>query len=34
VPAAFGRVVAVGRQRLPGEHGGDGFYAAVLGRRG
>lgn len=33
VPPAFGRAVAVGRQRLPGEHGGDGFYAAVLGKR-
>jgi 16S rRNA (cytosine967-C5)-methyltransferase len=33
VPPAFGRAVVVGRQRLPGEHGGDGFYAAVLGKR-
>jgi 16S rRNA (cytosine967-C5)-methyltransferase len=33
-PEAFGRPVAVGRQRLPGDGGGDGFYAAVLARRG
>jgi 16S rRNA (cytosine967-C5)-methyltransferase len=33
VPEGFGRRVAVGRQRLPGEHGGDGFHAAVLGKR-
>ena len=32
VPEDFGRRVAVGRQRFPGDRGGDGFYAAVLGR--
>lgn len=34
VSEGFGRRLAVGSQRLPGEHGGDGFYAAVLGKRG
>jgi 16S rRNA (cytosine967-C5)-methyltransferase len=33
ITEGFGRRVAFGRQRLPGEHGGDGFYAAVLGKR-
>jgi 16S rRNA (cytosine967-C5)-methyltransferase len=33
VPEDFGRAVAVGRQRFPGDGGGDGFYAAVLGKR-
>jgi 16S rRNA (cytosine967-C5)-methyltransferase len=32
-PQGFDHPLAVGRQRLPGEHGGDGFYAAVLGKR-
>lgn len=33
IAEGFGRRVAVGRQRMPGEQGGDGFYAAVLGKR-
>jgi len=28
--ARFGRVSGAGRQRLPGEDGGDGFYYALL----
>src|SRR5690606_39654097 len=28
----FGRRMPVGRQRLPGEDGGDGFYYALLGK--
>jgi 16S rRNA (cytosine967-C5)-methyltransferase len=32
--ARFGRVANPGRQRLPGEDGMDGFYYALLGKRG
>jgi 16S rRNA (cytosine967-C5)-methyltransferase len=30
LPPAFGRVAGAGRQNLPGEHGMDGFFYAVL----
>ena len=30
--ARFGHASGVGRQRLPGEQGMDGFYYALLGR--
>ena len=33
LPAELGHAVAVGRQNLPGEHGRDGFYYAVLEKR-
>jgi 16S rRNA (cytosine967-C5)-methyltransferase len=32
--AVFGRASGAGRQRLPGEDGGDGFFHAALARRG
>ncbi|WP_242003070.1 16S rRNA (cytosine(967)-C(5))-methyltransferase RsmB, partial [Vulcaniibacterium tengchongense] len=32
--ARFGRVSGAGRQRLPGEHGGDGFFYARLRKSG
>jgi 16S rRNA (cytosine967-C5)-methyltransferase len=32
--ATFGRVSGAGRQRLPGDDGGDGFFYAALERRG
>jgi 16S rRNA (cytosine967-C5)-methyltransferase len=32
LPEAFGRVDGPGRQRLPGEDGGDGFFYALIGK--
>jgi 16S rRNA (cytosine967-C5)-methyltransferase len=33
LPDSFGRASGVGRQRMPGDDGGDGFFHAVLERR-
>jgi 16S rRNA (cytosine967-C5)-methyltransferase len=33
LPPHLGRASGAGRQRFPGENGGDGFFYAALGKR-